>query len=248
MVSARTPISRQLAPGTLQPGRSGGAVNVGAAERLLSTLGGGALALFGMSRRSLPGLALAAVGGGLLYRGVTGHCPLYQTLGVSTATDHGRATSVDAGAGVRVELSLTIQRSPQDLYNYWRNFANLPRFMRNLRSVTVQGNRSHWTAVGPMNFSVEWDAEVINERPGELIAWRSLPGSQVDTAGSVHFRPAPGQRATEVRVNLKYDTPAGKAGALIAKLFGREPNQTIREDLRRFKMLMEAYETASTQG
>jgi uncharacterized membrane protein len=239
MVSARTPISRQVATGRVQPGLRGD-INVGDTERLVSALGGGALAVFGLSRGSLGGLALAAVGGALVYRGVTGYCHCYEALSISTAEEHGRATSVAAGSGVKVEKSIMVQRPAEELYRFWRQLDNLPRIMRHLKSVTSQGGRSHWVARGPMGASVEWDAEIINERPGELIAWRSLEGSQVDTAGSVHFTPAPGGRGTDVRVTLKYDPPAGKAGSAVARLLGKEPAQQIEEDLRRFKYEMES--------
>jgi len=216
---------------------------------LLSAVGGGVLALLGLSRRSLGGLALAAVGGSLVYRGVTGHCSMYQALGVNTADQPGPATSVRAGHGVKVEQAMTINKPAADLYRFWRTFENLGRFMSHLESVTTQGgNRSHWVARGPMGARVEWDAEVHNERENELIAWRSLDGSEVDTAGSVHFRQLPNDRGTEVRVVLKYDPPAGKLGAAVAWLFGQSAEQQVREDLRRFKQVMEAGEVPTTAG
>jgi uncharacterized membrane protein len=222
---------------------------VGDTERLLSALGGGALLAFGLSRRSLPGLALAAVGGSLVYRGATGHCSLYQALGVNTTEPRGRATSIPAGHGVKVDLSMTINRPAADLFQFWRHFENLPRFMRNLESVTMTGpNRSHWVAKGPLGLRLEWDAETITEHENEAIGWRSLPGSQVDTAGSVHFHPAPGGQGTEVRVVLKYDPPGGKVGAAFAKLFGSSAESEIREDLRRFKQVMETGESPRTEG
>ncbi len=246
MVSLRTPISRDVGSGQLE---SGGAkrINVGETERWLSVLGGSILGVFGLSRRSLPGLALAAVGGSLIYRGLTGHCHLYEALGLDTG-GHGEATSVPAGHGVKVIRSITINRTPEELYRFWRNFENLPRFMHHLVSVTTTGNRSHWVACGPMGKQVAWDAEIINEEPNRLIDWRSLEGSEVATAGSVHFTPAPGGRGTEVEVVMKYDPPAGKVGSLIAWLFGKEPGQQVQEELRRFKQLMETGEVPTTEG
>jgi uncharacterized membrane protein len=223
--------------------------NVGDLERWASLVGGGALALYGLTRGSLAGLGLAAVGGGLVYRGATGHCPVYHALGVSTAERHGPQVSVPAGRGFKAEKSVTINRPAEELYRFWRNFENLPRIMSYLQEVRVTGpNRSHWVAKGPLGTSPEWDAEVITERPNELIGWRSLPGSEVDTAGSVHFTPAPGGRGTEVRVSLKYDPPGGKLGAAFAKLFRRSPAAEVQEDLRRFKEMMEAGEVPTTQG
>jgi uncharacterized membrane protein len=224
-------------------------INVSEAERWASLVGGGALALYGLTRGTWGGLGLAALGGSLLYRGATGHCSVYGALGINTAERHGPATSVAAGHGVKVEKTMTINRSPEELFRFWRNFENLPRFMSHLESVRICGeNRSHWVAKGPLGMRMEWDAEMITERPHETIGWRSLEGSEVDTAGSVHFTPAPGSRGTEVRVILKYDPPGGKLGAAAARLFGKAPEQEIQEDLRRFKQIMEAGEVPTTQG
>jgi uncharacterized membrane protein len=246
MVSLRTPISREVGSGLLS---SGGAerVNVGEKERLLSLIGGGLLGVFGLSRGNLPGLALAALGGGLIYRGLTGHCPAYGALGIDTA-GHGTAASIPAGQGVKITRALTINRSPEDLFKFWRNFENLPRFMAHVISVRSEGKRSHWVVRGPLGKQVEWEAETINEEPNRLIAWRSLAGSEVATAGSVHFTPAPGGRGTEVRVEMKYEPPAGKVGALIAKLFGEDPARRVQEDLRLLKELMETSAIHTTQG
>jgi uncharacterized membrane protein len=223
--------------------------NVSDQERLLSVASGAVLSLSGLSCGSLGGLALAAIGGSLLYRGLAGHCSVYQAFGVNRARPRGRAASVPASHGVKVEQSLSINRSPEDLYRFWRDFENLGRLMKHLESVRViDAKHSHWVARGPLGYRVEWDAEIINERPNELIAWRSLEGSEVRTAGSVHFRPAPAGRGTEIHVSLKYDPPAGKAGAFVAKLFGEAPEWTVREDLRRFKQLMETGEIATIQG
>ncbi|HKQ38883.1 MAG TPA: SRPBCC family protein [Verrucomicrobiae bacterium] len=150
---------------------------------------------------------------------------------------------------IRVERSVTIDRTPADLYAFWHNFEQLPQFMNHLKAVTVTGeNLTHWVAKGPMNSDVEWDAETINDRPGELIAWKSIEGSDIYTAGSVRFQPAPGNRGTMVRVTFEYDPPAGKLGAVIAKLFGEDPAKQVNVDLRRFKQLMETGEIARTEG
>ena len=227
--------------------------NVGEPERWASAIGGGALALYGLTRGTIGGVALALAGGALLYRGVSGHCNVYEAMGVSSAEEGGGwrnpVVSVRGGSGVKVEKSVTINRSPEELYRYWRNFENLPRIMSHLESVHVTGEgRSHWVAKGPAGTTVEWDAEVYNEKENELIAWRSLEGADVDNAGSVHFTPAPGGRGTEVRVVLKYDPPAGKVGAAVAKLLGEEPSGQVQEDLRRFKQFMETGETPTTEG
>jgi uncharacterized membrane protein len=179
---------------------------------------------------------------------LSGQCTVYDWLGIDTA-HRGPATTIPAHHGIKVEEAMTINRSPHELYEFWRNLANLPHFMKHLQSVRkTGGNRSHWVAQGPLGMKVEWDAEVYNENPNEMIAWRSFEGSDVDNTGSVHFRPAPTGRGTEVRVVLKYNPPAGKAGAVIAKMFGKDPEGMIREGLRRFKQLMETGEIPTVQG
>jgi uncharacterized membrane protein len=228
-------------------------VNVGQTERWVSAIGGGALALYGITRGSLGGIALALAGAALLQRGYTGHCNLYEAIGYNSTGDsdlrNGENVTVPAGRGIKVEKSVIINRPPEELYRFWRNFENLPRFMNHLEAVRViDEKRSHWTAKAPAGRSVEWDAEIYNEKDGEMIAWRTLENADVASAGSVHFESAPGQRGTIVRVVLKYDPPAGKLGALVARLFGENPEQQIDEDLRRFKQLIETGEIATTEG
>ncbi len=239
----------RFTPARRQPHEDTQHTNVGQAERIASLLGGGALALYGLSRGSLAGLIGALAGGSLVYRGATGRCSAYAAMGVNTARSHAPQTGVRAKQGVKIERNLTIFREPAVLYQFWRNFENLPRVMRHLESVKCGDNqRSHWVARGPLGSRVEWDAEIINERENELIAWRSIAGSAVDTAGAVHSAPPPGDRGTEVKVVLKYDPPAGKAGAAIAWLFGESPGQQVQEDLRHFKQMMEAGTVATIEG
>jgi uncharacterized membrane protein len=152
-------------------------------------------------------------------------------------------------AGIRLQHAITIDRPARELYDFWRDFTNLPQIMDHLESVEVlDGNRSHWKVKGPAGSTVEWDAEITEDRPGELIAWRSLEGADVDNVGSVRFVPAANDRGTVVRIDLAYDPPAGRVGATIAKLFGRGPGQEIRSDLRPFKQLMETGEITTTRG
>ena len=226
--------------------------NVGNPERWASAIGGGALAAYGITKGGFGGLALALLGGGLILRGSTGHCQLYQALGVNTAKSKSSdqsQTSVHHGDGIRVVKSVTINKAPEEIYRLWSNFENLPRFMNHLESVKmIDEKRSHWVAKAPAGFSVEWDAEIINQKENELIAWRSLEGSTINNAGSVRFEPASNNRGCVVRVVLSYEAPGGVIGSSIAKLFGEEPEQQIEEDLRRFKQLMETGEIASTEG
>ncbi len=226
-------------------------VNVADVERWASALGGALLTAYGIKQlkeRSTSGAAIAAAGSALMYRGATGYCPMYAATGINTAGDETRAR-LSGSRGVNVEEVVTIYASAAELYVFWRNLELLPRFMKHLVSVTqVDSCRSHWVAKAPAGRRIEWDAEVINEIPGELIAWRTLPGSQLVSAGSVMFKRASGGRGTEVRVRLQYDPPAGKVGATVAWLLGHEPSQAIREDLRRFKQLMEAGEVPTIEG
>ena len=224
--------------------------NVSNPERWLSVVAGTAIAAYGLARRSVSGLTLAGLGSALVWRGATGQCPVYKTLGLSTAEDgdHERQVSVPYGKGIRVEKSVTINAAPEDLYRFWRNFENLPHFMSHLKSVQVHDNkRSHWVARGPVGTDAEWDAEIINEVPNELIGWRSVDGSRVDNAGSVHFTPATGGR-TEVKVVLRYQPPAGFVGAAVAKIFGEDPARQVGEDLRRLKQLVETGEISTIEG
>jgi uncharacterized membrane protein len=224
--------------------------DIGTIERALSAAGGGALALTGLARRGAAGAALAMAGGWLLYRGASGKDPLYRALGINTAATHaGPLASVRHKEGIRVKRSVTINRPQEELFRFWRNFENLPRVMSHLESVAVlDDGRSHWVAKAPAGRTAEWDAVIHTETANELIAWRSTEGSQIPNAGSVRFRSAPGERGTEVTVTLEYSPPLGPVGALLATLFGEEPSMQVREDLRRFKALMEAGEAPTTEG
>jgi uncharacterized membrane protein len=204
-------------------------------------LGTGALLLIvGASRRSIGGACLAASSVPLLYRGITGRWPIVSN--VHAQPDSTRA-ALGGERGIHVRESVRLEKPVADVYRFWRRLENLPRFMTHLNRVTeTPDGRSHWVACGPADLAVEWDAEIINEVENQVIGWRSLPGSDVVTAGAVNFDTARQGRSTQVSVHLQYAPPAGKAGALIASLFGREPSQTIREDLRHFKQLLEAGE------
>ena len=213
--------------------------NVGELERWASLVAGGLCVVQGVARGRLPGLLLTGLGASLFYRGYTGHCPLYGYWGVSSQSSSG-VWGVPAKQGCKIERTLTIHRPAVELYSYWRQLSNLPQIMQHLESVTEIGNlRSHWVARGPLGVQVEWDAEIYNEVPGRMIAWRSLPGGQVDTAGTVHFAALP-NGVTEVRVSLKYNPPGGRLGANIAWLMGDSVEQQIASDLRRFKQVLES--------
>lgn len=212
-------------------------VNVGGIDRLISVLGGSALITGGMLRRSWGGTLLTVLGSALVLRGVSGNSPLYQTLGISTAEKIGVQKGVK---GIKVEKSISIKKPPDELYQFWRNFENLPRFMKHLKSVkTFDQRRSHWIVKAPAGTTVEWDAEIIKEEENYMIAWRSLANAEVKNAGSVYFEPVARNRGTRVRVILNYEPPAGRLGAVVAKFFGADPAQQIEDDLQRFKKIME---------
>lgn len=213
--------------------------SVGDSERWASIIGGSAMVLMGLSQRSLRGALMAVAGGGLAYHGAKGKDSLQNQV----------QEAVGLNKSIRVERTVTINRSPEDLYRFWHNFENLPQVMKHLKSVTIlDGRRSHWVASAPLGASVEWDAEVVSDQENKLIAWASVADAEVDNSGFVRFRPSFNDRGTEVKVVLEYNPPGGALTAAVAKLFGEEPEQQIRDDLNRFKQLMETGEIATIEG
>jgi uncharacterized membrane protein len=213
------------------------AINVAEPERYGSVIGGTVLALYGVAHRGVSGALLALLGGILVHRGVTGHCNVYEQMGVDTAAAD-RERGVPGNKGTRVEKTVTIDRTPQELFRFWRNFTNLCQFMPHLESVRETGSRrSHWVAKGPAGMNVEWDAEIVSEQEGRMISWQSLPGSEVQNAGSVWFEPAANGTGTDVKVALQYHPPGGVVGAVVAKIFGEAPDQQLEQDLNRLKQL-----------
>jgi len=223
--------------------------NVGSTERWLSLIIGGGLLLYAVRQGWHKGVLPSLAGSALAYRGATGRCALYKMAGINTSEQKRAGVSVPHGQGIKVERSIAINnKSPEELYGFWRNPENLARFMKHVVSVqSLGGERSHWKMKSLAGTEFEWDAEIINDKPNELIAWRSLAGADVDHAGSVHFQSDRGGRGTRVKVIMEYRPPAGKMGVALAKLFGEEPEHVIDEDLRRFKQLMEAGEIASVE-
>ena len=233
--------------------------NVARAERLGSVALGAALVGLGVRRRDPAGLVVALFGGYFLTRGATGRCVVYRALGISTGPADtvlrassrddvtSQAATVNARRAVNVERSVTIDKPRAALFAFWRDFENLPRFMEHLVSVRVDSpTRSHWAAKAPAGRTVEWDAEIVNEVPNEIIAWESVGEPDVSNAGSVNFSDAPGGRGTIVRVTLDYEPPAGRVGAMLSHFFSEEPHHQIREDLRKFKQLMETGEITTS--
>jgi uncharacterized membrane protein len=223
--------------------------NVGNGERIVSFASGAILAYLGLKQRSIPGLVMIGAGAMLVQRGATGHCGLYESMGVDTA--HGgepAAPEAYFNRGTHAAFAVTVNKSADELYRFWRDLTNLPKFMENLERVDVKDDKtSHWVVRGPAGKTVQWDAEIINDEPGKVIAWRSLGGADVDNSGSVRFVDT-GDRGTEVHAVIDYIPPAGSVGAFVAKLFGKDAQGQLDTNLRRFKQVMEAGEIATTQG
>lgn len=199
--------------------------------------------MLGARRQPMPALALGAVATAITYRALS-----HRWSGEATearANEHTRAALAGA-RGLHLRESVRLERPVEEVFRYWRHLENLPRFMRHVERVTeTSPGMSHWVVRGPAGLRVEWDAEIINEVPNRLIGWRSVPGSDVVTAGSVQFANVRDGRSTQVTVHMQYAPPAGRAGAFLATLFGRAPSATMREDLRRFKQFLEAGEYAT---
>jgi len=217
--------------------------NLSDAEKWISLAAGAGMTLYGVSRARRGGWLLAALGGMLIERGATGHCRVYEAFNINTAgSGDDTRRALGGSAGVHVDEHVTINRPIEELYRFWRNLENLPRFMQHLESVErLTDTLSRWRAKGPAGTVVEWTAEIINEVPNQVIGWRSIDGSDVASAGSVNFDQL-GSGQTQVRVRLQYSPPGGKAGAAVARLFGRDAATEIRDDLQRFKQLVETGE------
>jgi uncharacterized membrane protein len=178
------------------------------------------------------------------------------TVAALTAADFWSARTASVAQGderapgvLHLTKAITIRRSPEEVYQFWRDFRNLPRFMSHLESVAVvDARRSHWTARGPAGRPVEWDAELIDDQPNQRLRWRSLPGASVSNSGTVRFQPAPGGRGTEVRVDIDYAPPAGELGSFVARLFGQEPSQQVQADLRKVKQILETGEVTRSSA
>jgi uncharacterized membrane protein len=196
--------------------------------QMAALITGGSLALYGFTKGSKSGLALAAIGGALIYAGVK---------------------SNRQPADSYTESSVVVNCTPEEAYKFWRDFENLPRFMQHLESVTItDNNRSKWTVLGPAGSRIKWDAEIVREQENEFISWRSLQDSDISVEGAVEFRRATGNRGTLISVAILYTPPGGQFGASIAKLLGADPKFMVRHDLRRLKALLETGEIPTIEG
>jgi uncharacterized membrane protein len=219
---------------------------------LASAIAGGALVTYGLRRSGAEGLLIAATGAALAAWGFGGQSGIGRSLGLGGRPRHENPDSPYHKrwftGPIKVSHSITVNRSPAELYEYWRRLENLPRFMKHLESVMVgEGGMSHWVAKGPLGTSVEWDAEITSDIPNERIGWSSTETSDVVNAGVVQFRPT-ADRGTIIKVSLTYEAPGGKAGEWAGWMLGEEPSTQIAEDLRRFKCLMETGTLVTVEG
>jgi uncharacterized membrane protein len=228
--------------------------NVNSAERVASAVAGGGLLAYGLKQGGVGGTLLSVLGGVMLFRGATGHSYVYDAIGVDTTglSEGQRKSPFKRGSlltgKIHVTKALTINKSADELYAFWRNFENLPIFMQHLESVTTTDEKSsHWKAKAPLGQTVEWDAEVTSDIPNQRIGWKSLDGADIPNSGVIEFLPTR-NRGTEVKVTLTYEAPGGKLGEWLAWALGEEPSIQIAEDLRRFKSLMETGLIMKTEG
>ena len=190
----------------------------------------------GTSRRARVARIAAVIGGTAI-------------LDLLASVRHRRRAARSSRDVIRTKTAITINHSPEEVYRRWRNLEDLPQFSAHVRSVEASGDgRSHWVANGPAGTHIQWDAEIVEDRPGERLAWRSLAGARVPNSGVVGFAPAPADQGTEVEVELEFDIPGGKLGRAVAKMFGEDPEQQASDDLRRFKQLVETGEVLRSSG
>jgi uncharacterized membrane protein len=234
---------------SVRQGQTKDFTNVGTTGRVLSVLGGAALAYYGWSRKQSPlGKSLTTAGTYLVLRGASGFCPVNEALHVDTA--HAKTE------GFEVTSSVTILKPRQEVYQFWRQLENLPKFMQYLEDVRQTGPKgSHWVAKVPKNIvykekltTIEWDAEITQEEENSRIAWRSLPNSEVENSGEVRFTDAPSNRGTVVQATICYHPPAGAAGKLAAKILNPAFRELVKQDVRRLKRLLEAGEIPTIIG
>ena len=219
--------------------RRGSETNLGAVQRSASAAAGAALVVVGLRRRTPAGMALAALGGDLLYRSATGYCHLLGALGIDTS---GRADRIE------IQRSITVQLARGDVYARWRDPATQPLVWGHFARVTnATENAAHWRLDAPLGRTLEWDTRVVEEREGELIRWTSLERADLPNDGSVEFRDAPGDWGTEITLRVRFDPPAGVLGDAVARLIDEPPKLVLEKALRRFKQLAESGEIASTE-
>ncbi|MCH8686485.1 SRPBCC family protein [Pedomonas mirosovicensis] len=215
---------------------------LGGGERAVSVAAGGLLAGWGIRRGGALGWAAGLAGGLLVARGLAGMAPVRRAFAPSRLEEE-EARKRGWSSAAAASWSVTINRPRQELYDFWRNFANLAEIMEYVEKVEVTDEtRSEWSVKGPAGVTLKWTALVTEDVPGQRIAWSSEEKAMVKNTGWVEFRDAPAGQGTEVHAVILYKPPAGQTGRMLAKLLHREPTIQLRRDLRRFKQLMEAGE------
>jgi uncharacterized membrane protein len=253
MANKKQPVSSVLGMGQIEPDTSGSSrININDTERIWSAAGGALLATYGLRRGSFSGLLLATLGGFMVYRGASGYCPMNQALGRNTADSTAEDKAVES---IEINKSLTVNKPRKAVYAYWRQLENLPQFMFHLSEVhQLDNKRSHWVAklsdglLAKTLGTVEWDAELIEEVKNERLVWKSVADARIDNAGEVRFVDAPNGQGTEVHAVIKYRPPVGQLGGAIMKLFNPAFEEMIKQDLRRFKQLLETGEITTIAG
>lgn len=225
-------------------------INVGQSERLISIIGGGLLALYGLRRRRWSGVITALLGGELLRRGFTRHSYLYQLLDLSTFEESPSTVApLPHKQGIQVRRAITIEKAAEELYRLWRDVELAPRYMRHIHEVHATGERtSHWIGELPGGTRIEWDFEITEDIPNRLVAWQITGKALTGTAGQIAFIPVPHRKATEVRVAMDFPPVVGMPGTIVGTLFAHGPEQEVYANLRRFKQLAETGEIATTAG
>lgn len=211
-------------------------INVGENERIVSAALGAFFFSSGFNnlfRHPLKGLIRAGLGGYLLYRGITGHCLVYSSLGKTKDVKHTPA--------INIRTSLIVNKPKDEVYNFWRKLENLPLFMKHISNVTeIDNKHSHWEAVIPGNIGkIKWNAEIVKEEPGYLIGWQSIPNSTINNAGKVIFHDALGGQGTELEVVISYHAPAGELGSGLAQMLNPVFEKVVRQDVMNFKDYIE---------
>jgi uncharacterized membrane protein len=220
-----------------------GRVNIGEVERWGSAIAGGLMMMHGLDRGSFRGLALAVMGGALVYRGATGHCPAYAALNIDTSGKHRADADEHVHDGILLKHTMTINRTPMEVYEFVRDPANHHRYMEHVQSVEASEDGTfHWAIEGPLGSTWRFRSRHINEVPGHIVAWKTLPGGDIESAGAIRLEPSWDGRGTEVTMEINFEPPAGTLGMALARLFGHDPDAQVVGNLGRLKDLLEAGE------